>query len=134
VADYTRLLARAGFTVRKRNPGRAWLGDVRLESREGGWRVVNLIPPTWPIYAAGIDQDDDLQRVDGQRITDTNDLASVILRHKPGDTVPIVFVDRTGAAKTASVRLAEDPRIEVTVQAVPSAAQRAFRDSWLGAK
>ena len=30
--------ARAGFTVRKRNAGRAWLGDLRLESR-GGTRV-----------------------------------------------------------------------------------------------
>ena len=35
VADYARLLARAGFVVRKRNAGRAWLGDVRLESRSG---------------------------------------------------------------------------------------------------
>ena len=38
VADYPRLLARAGFTVKKRNPGRAWLGDLRLDSRDG-WRV-----------------------------------------------------------------------------------------------
>jgi len=133
VVDYTPLLARAGFTVRKRNPGRAWLGDVRLESRDG-WRVTGLIPPTWPIYSAGIDQDDDLQRVDGQRIGDANDLMSVLLRHKPGETVPIVFVDRTGAARTANVRLGEDPHIEVVPQAAPSAAQRAFRDSWLGAK
>ena len=133
VADYARLLARAGFTMRKRNPGRAWLGDLRLESRDG-WRVSGLIPPTWPIYAAGIDQDDELQRVDGQRIGDAGDVPAVLQRHRPGETVPVVFVDRTGAAKTASVRLVEDPRTEVVPQVAPTAAQKAFRDGWLGAK
>src|SRR6185295_454826 len=55
VADYARLLARAGFTMKKRNPGSAWLGDLRLESRDG-WRVTGLVPPTWPIYATGLDE------------------------------------------------------------------------------
>lgn len=136
VADYARLLTRAGFTLRKRNPGRAWLGDLRLESRNGT-RVAALVAPTWPIYAAGIDQDDELQRVDGQHINGGSDIATALLRHKPGDTVPVVFVDRTGVAKTASVTLAEDPHTEI----VPvesggtlSSAQQAFRDRWLGAK
>jgi predicted metalloprotease with PDZ domain len=135
VADYGRLLARAGFTMKKRNPGRAWLGDLRLESREG-WRVAALVPPTWPIYSAGLDQDDELQQVDGQRISGAADIAALLQRHKPGDTVPIVFVDRTGAAKTARVTLGEDPHTEVAPLAAGSltAAQQAFRDRWLGAK
>ena len=136
VADYARLLARAGFTLRKRSPGRAWLGDLRLESRNGT-RVAALVAPTWPIYAAGIDQDDELQRVDGQRINGAADVAAALLRHKPGDTVPVVFVDRTGVAKTASVTLVEDPHTEV-VPVEPggslTAAQKTFRDGWLGAK
>jgi len=47
-----------------------------------------------------------------------------------------VFVDRTGAAKKASVTLAEDPYTEVVpVEAgALTAAQKAFRDRWLGAK
>jgi predicted metalloprotease with PDZ domain len=135
VADYARLLARAGFTVKKRNPGRAWLGDLRLESREG-WRVAALIPPTWPIYASGIDQDDELQQIDGQRLAGGGDIATVMQRHKPGDTVPIVFVDRTGVAKTARITLAEDPHIEVVPveTGALTAAQKTFRDQWLGAK
>ena len=101
VADYARLLARAGFIVRKRNAGRAWLGDLRLESR-GGARVGSLVAPTWPIYAAGLEQDDELQQVDGQRINGDADVEAVLQRHKPGDSVSIVFVDRTGVAKTAT--------------------------------
>jgi hypothetical protein len=55
-------------------------------------------------------------------------------RHKPGDTVPIVFVDRMGIPKTASVTLAEDPHVDV-VPIEPAAltpAQQTFRTRWLG--
>jgi predicted metalloprotease with PDZ domain len=133
VAEYERLLARAGFLLRKRSAGRAWLGDLRLESRNGV-RVAELVPPTWPIYAAGIDQDDELQKVDGQGITADNDVAAVLSRHKPGDQVPIVFVDRTGAPKSVTVTLAEDPHLVVEpVESVGALtpAQKAFRDRWL---
>jgi predicted metalloprotease with PDZ domain len=135
VADYPRLLARAGFTLRKRHPGRAWLGDLRLDSRDR-LRVAALVAPTWPIYAAGLDEDDELQSVGGQRIAAADDLATAVQKHKPGDTVQVVFVDRTGVAKTASVTLAEDPHTEVVPADAASltAAQKAFRDGWLGPK
>jgi predicted metalloprotease with PDZ domain len=137
VADYTRLLARAGFVVRKKNAGSAWLGDLRLDLRNGV-RVGTLIAPSWPVYRAGLDQDDLLQMVDGQSIKEESDLFSVLRRHKPGDSVAIVFTDRTGKATTAAVVLAEDPRVEI----VPvesgggslTGAQKAFRREWLGAK
>jgi predicted metalloprotease with PDZ domain len=136
IADYPRLLGRAGFTVRKRNAGRAWLGDLRLEAH-GGARVAGLVPPTWPIYASGIDQDDDLQQVGGQRITTEGDLGSALARHKPGDTIQVAFVDRTGTARSARVTLAEDPHMEVVPTehgGTLAAAQKAFRERWLGAK
>jgi predicted metalloprotease with PDZ domain len=137
VADYPRLLSQAGFLVRKRNAGRAWLGDLQLESRGGASHVASLVAQSWPIYAAGIDQDDKLQQLDGQRIGGDADIAAVMARHKSGDTVTIAFIDRSGAARTGRVTLAEDPHVEV----VPveqggtlTAAQRAFRDRWLGGK
>jgi predicted metalloprotease with PDZ domain len=136
VADYARLLSRAGFVVRKRHSGRAWLGDLRLESRTGA-RVRSLVAPTWPVYATGLDQDDELRQIAGQRVDTDADIAAVLQRHKPGDTVPVVFVDRTGVTKTASVTLAEDPHVEVVPAESAGAlspAQRTFRDGWLGAK
>jgi len=132
VADYPRLLSRAGFEVRKRNPGRAWLGDLRLETRSGA-RVAALVAPTWPIYASGLEQDDELQQIDGTRVAGSSDVAAVLQRHKPGDTVAIVYVNRAGAAKTAKVTLAEDPHVDV-VAVDPTAAQRAFRDRWLSGR
>jgi len=96
--------------------------------------VAQHVHPALPVYAAGLDQDDELQQVGGQRIDGDNDVASELQRHKPGDTVRIVFVDRTGIPKTASVTLAEDPHVDV-VPVEPAAltpAQQTFRARWLG--
>jgi predicted metalloprotease with PDZ domain len=133
LADYTRLLARAGFAVRPRNPGRAWLGDLRLER---GARVAGLVAPTWPIYAAGIDQDDELQQVGGQRIGNEADLQSALQRRKPGDSIAVTFLDRTGVPKTATVTLVAEPHLEVTpIDGAPlTSAQKAFRERWLGSQ
>jgi S1-C subfamily serine protease len=95
--------------------------------------VANLTAPTWPIYRAGVDQDDEIQQIGGQRVTDDNDVAVVLQRHRPGDQVTIVFKDRTGTPKTATLTLGEDPHIEVAVSE-PTPAQRAFRDRWLGSR
>ncbi len=136
VADYPRLLARAGFTVRKRHPGRAWLGDLRVDSQHAA-RVGTLVAPTWPLYAAGIEQDDELKQIDGQAVTSDSALNTVLRRHKPGDSIPIVYVDRTGIAKTTHVTLAEDPHVEVVSignESGLTAAQRAFRMRWLEAR
>jgi predicted metalloprotease with PDZ domain len=137
VADYAHLLSRAGFVVRKQNAGSAWLGDLRLDARDGV-RVGTLIASTWPVYRAGLDQGDLLQKVDGRPINGESDLSAVLRQHKPGDAVPIVFTDRTGKATTAAITLAEDPHLEI----VPAEAgvgsltdvQKAFRREWLGAK
>ena len=77
--------------------------------------------------------DDEIQQIDGQRVAGDNDVAAVLQRHRPGDRVAIVFKDRSGASKTSSVTLGEDPHLEVVVSD-PTPAQRAFRDRWLAAK
>jgi predicted metalloprotease with PDZ domain len=138
VADYGRLLARAGFTLRKRNAGAAWWGDVRLEIRGSSARISAPVPANSPAYAAGLEQDDDVQQVDGQKIGAALDLQAVLRRHKPGDRLDVVYVDRTGIAKKASVTLAEDPHQDVvaieTAGGTLTPQQEAFRASWLGAK
>ena len=151
VADYARLLARAGFAIRRPNQGRAWLGDVRLDFRDGTnapgtrggsagassgqrARIASLVSPTWPLYASGLDQDDQLDRIDGQQIHADTDVAAVLARHKPGDSVTIAFVDRSGSAKTASITLASNPHVEVVPAEAAgglTAEQRGFRDRWL---
>jgi predicted metalloprotease with PDZ domain len=138
LADYPRLLARAGFVLRKRSPGRGWIGDLQLEVREGATYVASPVSPTAPIYATGIDEDDELRSIDGERVSSSDALAAVVQRHKPGDRIQVEFVDRTSPARTATVVLAEDPREEIvpveSAGGALTAEQREFRAAWLGPK
>jgi predicted metalloprotease with PDZ domain len=134
VADYERLLGRAGFVLRRRNAGRAWMGDVKFDMRNGV-RVSSQVAPSWPVYASGVEQDDEVTEIDGRAIHSESDAAAALQRRKPGDRVELVFVDRTRVTHRSTITLAEDPHLEaVPIESVGgtlTATQRAFRDRWL---
>jgi predicted metalloprotease with PDZ domain len=137
VPDFAALLEPAGLALQKLHPRQAWWGDLRLEAR-GGLTLVEPPLSNTPAYAAGLDRDDELQTLDGVKLTRPDDVASVLRKRKPGDTIEVEYVDRTGMTKKANVVLAEDPAFSlVTVESTgrtPSAAQVAFRTAWLGRK
>ena len=134
VADYRRLLATAGFAVRKRFPGAAWMGNIRLESRNGS-RVADLIVPGSPAYGAGLERDDELRQIDGRSVRSDDDVSAVLQRHHPGDSIAVIFANRTGLARTAAVTLVENPELEVvpveSTGGTLTAAERSLRQSWL---
>jgi predicted metalloprotease with PDZ domain len=138
VADYAHLLAPAGLQLRKRDAGGAWLGDLRVDANGGAVRVSALVEPNWPVYGSGLEQDDEIRQMDGQRIASGDDITSVVRRHKPGDRIDLVFVNRTGHPTTSSITLGADPHIEIVAAEAAggtlTAAQKAFRDRWLGPK
>jgi predicted metalloprotease with PDZ domain len=138
VPDFATLLAPAGLILHPLARGRAWLGDMQLSATGTGAAVVELVAPTWPIYAAGLDEDDEIRRLDGARIASMEDVGAVLRRHKPGDRLQVVYAGRDHATRTASVTLGEDPRMEVlpteSSGGTLTAAQRAFRERWLGPK
>ncbi len=133
-ADYARLLRRAGLILRKSHPGRAWWGDPAYQN-DDGVRVASAPAIDTPLYAAGLDLDDEIRRIGGTRIESPADIAAVFGRRKPGDRVEVEYIDRTGIAKTAAVTLAEDPALELLpierTGGTLSPDQRAFRDRWL---
>jgi predicted metalloprotease with PDZ domain len=136
LADYDRLLARAGLVARKRAAGRAWLGQVSLQAGGGVLRVGALVPWESPLYRAGVAFEDQIVNLDGTDLTSQQALEAVLMRHKPGDTVPIRFVRRSGEAVNAALTFDEDPRIEIVpverTGGTLTPAQQAFRDAWLG--
>jgi predicted metalloprotease with PDZ domain len=136
VADYATLLAPAGLVLRRQFPGRASWGQVRIEARGGAARVSQPILSDAPAYRAGIDMGDTIRTIDGARIATSEDVAAVVARHKPGETMQVQYVDRTNVPKTVAVTLVEDPGLElVAVESsggTLTAAQRAFRNHWLG--
>jgi predicted metalloprotease with PDZ domain len=135
LVDYTRLLARAGFVLRKRAPGRAFAGQVPLQAGGSALRVGGLVPWESPLYGAGVAQDDQLVNLDGVDLKSTAAWENVLAKHKPGDRVPLRFVRRSGEKVNAVIELIEDPRLEVvlleTTGATLSDDQQRFRTAWL---
>ncbi|HET9833213.1 MAG TPA: PDZ domain-containing protein [Vicinamibacterales bacterium] len=132
-ADYTRLLERAGWLVRRRDAGRAWWGDVRMEARGDGGHIVEIASNS-PAYAAGLDEDDVVTQVGGDRVSSTEEANAAVSRRKPGDRVNVSYIDRSGAQKTVTVTLAENPHLEIVDAPSQTPAQRTFRDRWLGSQ
>ena len=135
IADFAGLLLHAGLVLRKTAAGRAWAGDVHLESRGGAVYMASPPPFASPMYAAGLNVDDEIRQIDGTPIRSPADLAAALARRRPGETLPISYVDRSGGQRTSKLVLAEDPAVEV----IPiersgqplTAAQRAFRERWV---
>jgi predicted metalloprotease with PDZ domain len=132
--DYARLLSRAGMTLRPTAPGRAFAGVFSLQDASRGARVNDLVPSGSPAYAAGLERGDIIMSIGGAKVSRADDVDRAITGRKPGDTLAIVF-ERRGEPVNATLRLLEDPRVELVLneqvgQAV-SAAQRQFREAWL---
>ncbi len=102
VADYARLLARAGLILRPRFPGQGYAGDLRLQDARGGVRVVELVPFGSPAYAAGLERDDTIVSIGGAAASSAGDVERAIRTRRPGDTVPIVF-ERRGQRVTGTL-------------------------------
>lgn len=134
VMDYERLLAAAGLVVRPQNPNRASLGLISLDRGEHGLRIASPTPIGSPAYEAGLDQDDEIVSVGGERVESGDELERVLARRRPGDRVPLVIM-RRGEEVSVEATLGEDPRFDiVTVESTggtPTKEQQAFRKAWL---
>jgi predicted metalloprotease with PDZ domain len=134
VVDYARLLSRAGFVYRKRNPGAAWIGNANID---GSGTITNLVAWGSPIFDAGLDQGDVILDIAGKAATGGG-LASVLKATKPGEHITVSFKRRNGATGTATITAKEDPSLEaVTIESTGgtlTSDQKAFRDAWLGSR
>ena len=88
--DFAALLEPAGLALQKLHPGQAWWGSLRLEARAGLTLVEAPLSNT-PAYAAGLDRDDQLRTLDGVKLTFPDDVASVLRKRKPGDTIEVEY-------------------------------------------
>lgn len=135
VADYGKLLGRAGLVMRKRAAGRAFAGQVQLQAGGSALRVGGLVPWESPLYKAGVAQDDQLANLGGVELTSMAAFEEALSKQQPGATVPLRFVRRSGEVVNGSITLIEDPRVEiVTVESTGgtlSDDQKGFRESWL---
>jgi len=134
--DYAKLMDQAGLVLRPARAGAGWIGDFATTAEAEGLRVTSLVPFGTPAYAAGIDQDDLIVAVNGQKPSGA--LVQLARAMKPGSAITLTVRSRGGAESIRDITVAADPHIEVVpVEAAggtPTAAQKAFRDSWLGVR
>ena len=71
--------------------------------------VVNQIVSGSPIARIGISAGDLLTSFDGKAVSSPTRLTSLVVTKHPGDSVQIRWLDQTGTAHTATVRLGEGP-------------------------
>jgi predicted metalloprotease with PDZ domain len=137
VPDYASLLQRAGLLLRRAREAQPWAGPLALDHAGHGALVRELPQDGTPAAAAGLAQDDVIVRLDDETIGSPADWRRALERHRPGDAVP-VGVERRGRAVSLSLRIGEDPEVEI----VPveraggrlTPAEDAFRRAWLASK
>jgi len=138
IVDYGKLLSRAGLVLRKRAAGKAFVGQVTLQSGGSALRVQGLVPWESPLYKAGVAQDDQLAKLGGIDLTSMATFEEALAKQQTGVAVPLRYVRRSGEVVNGSITLDEDPRIEiVTLESTGGTLtddQRRFRESWLNSQ
>jgi predicted metalloprotease with PDZ domain len=137
-ADYAGLLKQGGLLLRRQNPGQAWIGSLDLVAGARGVRLDSTPAFDTPAYAAGLDRDDEIVELGGQRTESEDRVRAALRARKPGDTIALLFADRSGTTRSATVTLVEDPSVRVVpveeTGGVLTAAEGAFRRRWLGSQ
>jgi len=135
LVDYGPLLRRAGLVLRSQAPGQGFAGEFRIVDLGTFTRIASVVPEGSPAYDAGLERDDVILSIGGQDMGSVADVDRAFRSRRPGEVVPIAF-DRRGERITSTIRLVEDPRIELapvedTGQAL-TPEERQYREAWLG--
>lgn len=135
VVDYKALLSNAGFLLRGARAGQPTFGSVQMEFTPAGIKLNGNTQIGSPWYQAGLDVGDLVTSIDGKVIDSDSAYQALRSAHRPGDKVEVEYQSR-GQGRTATVTLAEDPRLEVVtyeeagLEVTPE--MRGFREKWLG--
>jgi len=137
--DYKSLLAKAGFSLQKANPGSAVIqfGHDKLEFENNTAKITSNTLIGSPLYKTGLDRGDVIIKIGNNVLHDVTYLQAFLADHKPGDTVTIEYTSR-GHIYHKNIILAEDPHLEL----IPyedlgkslTNSQKELRNGWLGDK
>ncbi|SNC67174.1 Predicted metalloprotease, contains C-terminal PDZ domain [Hymenobacter gelipurpurascens] len=134
--NYEALLAPAGMLVRPAKAGQASLA-ARLQFNPDSTATLGGTLMGSPLYAAGLDREDVVLKLDGKKPINAKELQTRLAAHKPGDVVQVEVKARDGV-RTVPVTLMEDPTLEVVTYEQAgkpvSKAQKKFRAAWLSSK
>lgn len=137
--DLEPLFAKAGFLLRKENPGRAVIqfGDAKIDFEAKRPVISENTIIGSPLYEAGIDRGDILLNLDGTPLRNARDLQRILVTHEPGDTISVRY-ESLGVQYETTLTLAEDQTLELIPYEEAglevTEAMQTFRDSWMESK
>jgi predicted metalloprotease with PDZ domain len=146
--NYEALLAKAGFLLRKAQPGKAWAGPLTGAGRRGrsgqarttGGEGLPILTSTLvgsPVYKAGLDAGDLILKADGKDIKSGQDFNDLVASKNVGDKIMVAYKNRTGEHET-TVTLEENPYLEIVTYEKAgkqlTKEQQDFRNAWLSSK
>lgn len=130
------LVAQAGLTLRQKSPAKPWAGRAPLKVAGKEVTLSDDTRPGSPLYLAGVARGDEILSIQGKAIDSQSDWDQALAAARVGQSVEIRFVQR-GRERRSPMTLQADPAVEIvrneTIGKTVTPAQRAFRDSWLGA-
>ena len=62
-----------------------------------------------PVSNAGLTAGDEITSVGGQSVSSAQNIAQVLVKYHPGDSISIGWVDQSGQSHTTTVTLASGP-------------------------
>jgi len=81
--------------------------QYKLPVKQGA--LIGRVDPGTPAEKAGWQVGDIIVKMDGTDIKTIDDLAAVLQRHKPGDTVSTTLVNRSGQQRTTNITFTKSP-------------------------
>jgi len=133
--DYVKLLANAGLELRKSDPGKASIGNLRLtlNPADSKYRVSAATLKGTAAYEAGIDFGDYILKIGNQELSNSIQLNDILKKYKPGQSISLVYESK-GKLKNAMVNLKESETSELVEMGNTSRQQIEFRNNWLSSK
>jgi len=129
--DYVKLLANAGLNLKKAYPGKASIGNIRLNVTDGKSRVASPTIKGSAAYEAGIDMGDYILKIGDDDLK--GNLEEILRKYKPGERISVTF-DHKGKVKTATLNLRESNILELVEIDKASQEQIRFKNNWLSSK
>jgi predicted metalloprotease with PDZ domain len=111
--DYAPLLQKAGLFLKKQFEGQAWMGNVRYKENSELILAAGTLVGT-PLYAAGVDIDDQILKLDGKNVKTEAEVKAILDGHKPGDEMMVEFLHRKDVTM-GMMKLIENPRLIVVL-------------------
>ena len=95
-----------GLQIAGQNSG--GIGGFGGQNGTGGVTVAGTVSGS-PAAKAGLVQGDMITAVDGQSVSTAEDIPHALVKHHPGDSISVTWLDQSGQSHTATVTLATGP-------------------------